>query len=60
MDARYIALIVLGLGVTAWSLPAAYRLRRPWHILAALSALAGVLATLMGTLLLTVPGFFTR
>lgn len=60
MDARYIASIVLGLAVTAWSLPAAYRLRAPWHILAALAALAGILATLMGTLLLTVPGFFSR
>jgi hypothetical protein len=60
MDARYLVMIVLGLALTAWSLPAAYRLRAPWHILAALGALAGIIAILMGTLLLTVPGFFSR
>jgi hypothetical protein len=60
MDARYLVVIVLGLGVTAWSLPAAYRLRAPWHLLAALAALAGIIAILTGTLLLTVPGFFSR
>lgn len=60
MDARYLVLIAIGLGVTAWGLPASYRLRTPWRILAALAALAGILATLMGTLLLTVPGFFSR
>lgn len=60
MDPRYIVLIVAGLAMSSWSLPAAYRLRAPWHILAALAALAGVIATLMGTLLLIVPGFFSR
>jgi len=60
MDVRYLVLIAIGLAVTAWSLPAAYRLRFPWHILAALATLAGILATLAGTLLLTVPGFFAR
>jgi hypothetical protein len=60
MDARYFALIGLGLALTAWGLPASYRLRRPWHLLAALAALAGVLVFLTGTLLLTVPGFFAR
>ncbi len=60
MDARYLVLIALGLGVSAWSLPASYRLRAPWRVLAALATLAGVVAILMGTLLLTVPGFFTR
>ena len=60
MGFKYIALIIAGLVVTAWGLPAAYRLRAPWHILAALAALAGVLATLFGTLMLAVPQFFSR
>lgn len=60
MGFKYIPLIIAGLAVTAWGLPAAYRLRSPWHILAALAALAGVLAFLFGTLLLAVPHFFSR
>lgn len=60
MKAGYIALALAGLALTGWGFPAAYRLRRPWHILAALAALAGVVATLTGTLLLAVPGFFSR
>lgn len=60
MGFKYIPLIIAGLAMTAWGMPAAYRLRAPWHVLAALAALAGVLATLAGTLLLTVPNFFAR
>ena len=60
MDARYLALIAGGLLLSSWGLPAAYRLRAPWHIVAALAALAGVITTLMGALLLVVPGFFSR
>jgi hypothetical protein len=60
MDARYFAVIACGLAATAWGLPAAYRLRAPWHVLAALMALAGVVITLLGTLLLMVPHFFSR
>lgn len=60
MAFKYIPLIILGLVLTGWALPAAYRLRPPWHILAALAALAGVIATLFGVLLMTVPHFFSR
>lgn len=60
MKAAYTALTVAGLALTVWGLPAAYRLRRPWHILAALAALAGILATLAGTLMLAVPNFFSK
>jgi hypothetical protein len=60
MGFKYIPLIIAGLAATAWGLPASYRLRAPWHILAALAALAGVMATLAGTLLLAVPNFFSR
>lgn len=60
MKAAYIALVLAGLALSGWGFPAAYRLRTPWHILAAVAALAGVVATLAGTLLLAVPGFFSR
>ena len=60
MNYKYIPLLFVGLAMTAWALPAAYRLRSPWRVLAALAALAGVIATLFGVLLLTVPNFFSR
>lgn len=60
MALKYIPLIIIGLVMTAWALPASYRLSSPWRILAALAALAGVIATLFGVLLLTVPNFFPR
>ena len=60
MAFKYIPLIIIGLALSAWALPAAYRLRSPWRVLAALAALAGVIATLFGVLLLTVPNFFSR
>jgi len=58
MIAKHIALVVVGLAVTSLGLPASFRLRQPWQILAALAALGGVVATLLGVLLLAVPGFF--
>jgi hypothetical protein len=60
MDARYLILIIAGLAMTVWGFPASYRLSKPWHILGALAALAGVVGTLAGILLLTVPGFLNR
>ncbi len=60
MRGIYIALILAGLALTAWGFPAAYRIRRPWRILAAVAALTGVIATLAGTLLFAVPDFFKR
>jgi hypothetical protein len=60
MNFWYLPLIIAGLAVTAWGLPAAYRMRAPWHILAALAALGGVITALAGVLLLTVPNFFSR
>jgi len=58
MIAKHIALVVVGLAVTSLGLTASFRLRQPWQILAALAALGGVVATLLGVLLLAVPGFF--
>jgi hypothetical protein len=60
MGYRYIPLIIAGLALTAWALPASYRIRSPWRIFAAIAALAGVIASLAGVLLLTVPDFFSR
>jgi hypothetical protein len=60
MGFKYIPLLFIGLAMTAWGLPAAYRIRSPWHIVAALTALTGVVVALFGVLLLTVPNFFSR
>jgi hypothetical protein len=60
MGLKYIPLIIIGLAMTAWALPASYRIRSTWRILAALAALAGVIATLAGVLMLSVPNFFSR
>jgi hypothetical protein len=58
MQVLHLAMIAAGLGAVVWGLPAAHRLTRPWDVLAALAVLAGVIMALMGTLLVTVPGFF--
>jgi len=58
MGYKYIPLIFIGLAMTAWALPASYRLSSPWRILAALAALVGVVVTLFGVLLFSVPNFF--
>ncbi|MEA5114114.1 MAG: hypothetical protein VB050_08790 [Geobacteraceae bacterium] len=52
------AMIVAGIGLIGWGLPAAHRLKSPLDLLAALAALAGVILGLSGTLLVAVPGFF--
>jgi len=53
-----ISLIICGLAGIAWGLPAMHRIRRPFDILAALTVLAGVISSLLGALIITVPGFF--
>lgn len=58
MTILYLALIIGGIAAAAWGLPAAHRLRPPLDILAALTVLAGVVAALLGALLLAVPDFF--
>jgi len=60
MSFKYIPLIIAGVVLTAWALPASYRLKYPWRLLAALAALAGVLSTLTGVLLFAVPNFLSR
>jgi hypothetical protein len=55
---KFIPLIIGGLAAIAWGLPAAHRLRRPFDIAAALAVLVGVIATVMGVLLVIIPDFF--
>lgn len=60
MAFKYIPVILIGIVMTAWALPASYRIKSHWRILTALAALVGVLSTLAGVLLLTVPNFLSR
>ena len=60
MGYKYIPLLFDGLAMTAWALPASYRIRSPWRVFAALAALAGVIVFLFGVLLIAVPYFFAR
>lgn len=60
MGFTYIPLIIAGIALTAWGLPASYRLRSLLRIVAALAALIGVLSILAGVLLFAVPNFFSR
>lgn len=53
-----VSLIIGGLAAIAWGLPAMHRVRKPLDILAALSVLAGVISSIIGALIFTVPGFF--
>jgi len=54
----YAGMLLVGLALIFWGLPAAHRLRWPFDILAALAVLAGLVAALLGALLIAVPGFF--
>ena len=58
MVMAYVALALAGIALICWGLPASHRLRAPFDILAALAVLAGVVAALLGALLIAAPGFF--
>lgn len=51
-------LVIAGIALISWGLPAAHRLKSPLDCLAALAVLAGIIAGLIGTLLIAVPDFF--
>ena len=51
-------LIAAGISAVIWGLPAAFRFKRPFDLLAALATLVGIATALLGVLLLAVPGFF--
>jgi hypothetical protein len=54
----YLAMITAGVAGAAWGLNGAHTLRKPWDILAAAVSLCGIIAALLGALLISVPGFF--
>ena len=54
----YAGMALAGIALICWGLPAAHRLKRPFDILAALAVLGGLVAALLGALLICVPGFF--
>jgi len=54
----YAGMALAGIALILWGLPAAHRLKSPFDILAALAVLAGLVAALLGALLICVPGFF--
>jgi hypothetical protein len=58
MVAVYLGMVLSGIALMCWGLPAAHRLKSPFDILAALAVLAGLVAALLGALLLAVPQFF--
>jgi hypothetical protein len=54
----YAGMALAGIALICWGLPAAHRLKSPFDILAALAVLAGLVAALLGALLICVPLFF--
>ncbi|MBU5611748.1 hypothetical protein [Geomonas azotofigens] len=54
----YLVLALCGVGLIAWGLPAAHRLRSPLNIVAAATVLLGMVLALLGTLLVVAPNFF--
>lgn len=58
MTYPYLLLILAGLALIGWGLPASHRLKQPFGTLAAAAVLAGVIAALFGVLLFMVPDFF--
>ena len=55
---QYILLVIAGLAVIIWGVPAAHRLKSPLDIAAAFAVLCGVVIFTLGVLLTFVPGFF--
>jgi hypothetical protein len=58
MVIAYLGMALAGIALIFWGLPAAHRLKSPLDILAALAVLVGVIAALLGALLISVPDFF--
>jgi len=58
MQIAYLTIVVAGLALIGWGLPAAHKLRKPLDILAALAVLCGLVLALLGALLTVVPRFF--
>ncbi len=58
MSYLYAAIAVVGVVAAGWGISASHRLASPKDILAALAALAGVVAFVIGILLAVLPDFF--
>lgn len=58
MVVAYIAMVVAGIALISWGLPAAHRLKSPLDTVAAVAVLFGVIVAILGALLIAVPGFF--
>jgi len=54
----HLLMIVAGLALIGWGLPAAHRLKAPLDTAAAAGVLAGVVLALLGALLTMAPNFF--
>jgi len=55
---KFIPLVVIGVSAIIWGLPASHRLKKPYDIAAAAAVLVGVIALLLGLLLMIIPNFF--
>jgi hypothetical protein len=60
MNALYAIMIPVGILGLGWGFWAAHNAKRPVDILGSVAILAGLIVALLGTLLVCVPGFFTR
>lgn len=55
---HYLLLVLVGIALISWGLPAAHRLTAPRDSLAALAVLAGTGLLLLGAVLTVLPRFF--
>ena len=59
MDYRYIALIVVGVIALVFGFWSSFEARKPYNFLGSLLAPVGLVAAIIGILLLCVPDFFS-
>ena len=59
MTYLYITMAVAGAVAAGWGLYTAHRVKSPWDSAAAMAALVGLTAFLIGMLLAVLPNFFT-
>jgi len=60
MNALYAIMIPAGLLGLGWGFWAAHNAKKPLDIVGSFAILIGLVVALLGTLLVCVPGFFTR
>lgn len=57
---QYLLVVIFGIALVGWGVPAAFRWPSPRNLLPACAVLIGVVATLAGVLLSVLPRFFQR